>query len=186
MAYLNYDSLIGMGFGHIGRDVKISDKAVFYEPEKIYIGDRSRIDDFCVVSGNVCIGMNVHFAVFCNVAGGEEGVSFGDFSGLAYNCQVFSQSDDYTGRSMTNPTVPNEYKLETKSPVKVGRHSIVGAGSIVLPGVTLGEGTAVGALSLVTKDTEEWSVYFGAPAKRLKARKRMPLEMELAYLAGEC
>ncbi len=81
--------------------------------------------------------------------------------------------------------MPDEYKREIKQPVVIGRHSIVGTGSIVMPGVVLAEGSSVGALSMVTKSTEAWSVYFGAPAKRIRARKRDLLKLEAEYLAAE-
>lgn len=183
MAFLNEQQLAQMGFKHLGTNVRISDKASIYNPDQIEIGDHSRIDDFCVISGKVIIGRNVHIAVFCNVAGGEKGVTFEDFSGLAYGCHVFTQSDDYSGRTLTNPTVPGKYKREIKKAIVIGRHSIVGTSSLIFPGVTLAEGTSVGALSMVTKSTEEWSVYFGNPAKRIKARRRDLLELEKEYLS---
>lgn len=183
MAFLNNEQLTAYGFKSFGKNVKISDKASIYNPELIEVGDNSRIDDFCVVSGLVNIGRNVHIAVFCNVAGGEKGVFLSDFSGLAYGCHVFSQSDDYSGKSLTNPTVPDKYKFEIKEPILIERHSIVGACSIILPGVTLGEGTAVGAKSMVTKSTLPWSVYFGVPAKKLKNRSRDLLDLEKIYLS---
>ena len=182
MAFYSREQLECLGFKSIGKNVLVSDKASIYNHSEIEIGDNSRIDDFCVVSGKVSIGRNVHIAVFCNVAGGEKGVVMEDFSGLAYGCQVFSQSDDYSGKTLTNPTVPTRYKKETKSPVHIGRHCIVGASSVILPGVTLGEGTSVGAMTMVTKDTVPWSFYFGIPAKRLKARSLDLLEIEKAYL----
>lgn len=174
-----------MGFKSLGSNVRISDKASIYNPEDIEIGNNSRIDDFCVISGNIYIGRNVHIAVFCNVAGGEKGITFEDFSGLAYGCHVFTQSDDYSGRTLTNPTVPDKYKREMKKAIVIGRHSIVGTNSLIFPGVVLAEGTSVGGLSMVTKSTEEWSVYFGNPAKRIKARKRDLLKLEEEYLADE-
>jgi len=174
-----------MGFRSLGRNVLISDKASIYNEDQIEIGDNSRIDDFCVISGKVSIGRNVHIAVFCNVAGGEKGITFEDFSGLAYGCHVFTQSDDYSGRTLTNPTVPDIYKREVKKPIVIGRHSIVGTNSIILPGVVIAEGTSVGALSLVTKSTEEWSVYIGIPAKRIKRRRQDLLKFEEKYLASE-
>lgn len=180
MAFLSHQQLEEMGFKKLGKNVLISDKASIYNPDLIEIGDNSRIDDFCVVSGRVKIGRFVHFAVFNNVAGGEAGIEFEDFSGLAYGCHVFSQSDDYSGRSMTNPTVPDHLKKEHKAPILICRHSIVGTGSVIVPGVTLGEGTSVGALSLVMKSTDPWSVYFGIPARRLKARSRELLNCEKA------
>lgn len=185
MAFLEQARLATMGFKFLGKNVKISDRTSIYNTEQIEIGDNSRIDDFCVVSGKVKIGRNVHIAVFCNVAGGTEGITLDDFAGLAYRCDVFSQSDDYTGQAMTNPTVPVEFKRETKKAVHIGRHCIIGTGSIVLPGVTLAEGCSVGAMSMVTKSTQEWGVYFGVPAKRLKDRRRDLLELELEYLKSE-
>ncbi len=185
MAFLSNEELLNVGFKRLGSDVKISNRASIHNANKIEIGDYSRIDDFCVISGRVNIGRNVHIAVFCNVAGGTEGVELQDFSGLAYGCQVFTQSDDYSGETLTNPTVPAEFKRETKRPIKIGRHSIVGASSVIFPGVELAEGTAIGAMSMVTKSTEPWTVYFGIPAKKLKARSRSLLILEADYLAQE-
>lgn len=185
MAFFSREQLVGLGFKSLGKNVLISDKASIYNHCEIEIGDNSRIDDFCVVSGKVKIGRNVHIAVFCNVAGGSEGVTLEDFAGLAYGCQVFSQSDDYTGRTLTNPTVPAIYKRETKKAIHIGRHCIVGANSLIFPGVTLGEGSSIGAMSMVTKSTDAWSIYFGMPAKKLKNRKRDLLTLEQDYLCSE-
>jgi len=182
MPFLTRTQLESMGFKSLGHNVRISDKASIHNAESIEIGDNSRIDDFCVLSGKVQIGRNVHIAVFCNVAGGERGIFFEDFSGLAYGCHLFTQSDDYSGLTLTNPTVPDAYKSETKLPIRIGRHSIVGTGSIIFPGATLAEGTSVGARSMVTKPTEEWSIYVGSPARRIKARKRDLVELEKKYL----
>ncbi len=182
MAYLKRDVLEKMGFRSLGQNVLISDKASIYNHDQIDIGDNSRIDDFCVLSGRVVIGRNVHIAVFCNVAGGEKGVFLDDFSGIAYGCQVFSQSDDYSGRALTGPTVPAQFTKVFKAEVRIGRHCIVGTSSVVFPGVVLAEGTSVGAMSMVTKSTEAWSIYFGAPAKKIKDRKRDLLDLEKQYL----
>jgi acetyltransferase-like isoleucine patch superfamily enzyme len=185
MAYLSKDQLLKLNFKKLGTNVQISDKASLYNTELIEIGDNSRIDDFCVISGKVSIGRNVHFAVFCNIAGGSEGITLEDFSGLAYGCHVFSQSDDYSGRTLTNPTIPGKYKRETKKAVHIGRHCIVGTNTIIFPGVKLAEGTSVAALSLVSKSTEEWSIYSGNPAKRIKSRKQDLLQLEMDYLATQ-
>lgn len=185
MAYLSAKELEAYGFKSIGKNVLISNRAAIYNPDQITIGDHSRIDDFCVVSGKVSIGRNVHLAVFCNIAGGEEGVTIEDFASLAYGCHVFSQSDDYSGRSMTNPTIPDIYKEETKIAVHIERHCIIGTNSIIFPGVTLREGTAVGALSMITTSTQPWTVYFGAPAVKIKPRSRLLLEKETELLKNE-
>lgn len=185
MAYYTQEQLKNIGFKFVGNNVKISDKASIYGADQMEVGDNSRIDDFCVLSGKIKIGRNVHIAPFCLVAGGEKGIVFEDFSGLAYHVQVFTQSDDYSGRTMTNPTVPKQYKNEMKKEVMIGKHSIIGAGSIIMPGVTLAEGTSIGALSLVRKSTEAWSIYLGNPAKKIMNRKTDLMELEKQYLESE-
>jgi acetyltransferase-like isoleucine patch superfamily enzyme len=184
VAYLTDIELRSIGFKALGKNVKISDKASIYNPEQIEIGNNSRIDDFCVISGKVKIGQYVHIAPFCLVAGGEMGIQLDDFSGLAYQVQVFSQSDDYSGRTMTNPTIPANYKNEIKKPVHIAKHVIVGAGSIIFPGVKLSEGCSVGAMSLVNKNTAAWGIYVGNPAKRVKERKQNLLDLEVEFLRG--
>ncbi|MCL1112994.1 acyltransferase [Shewanella basaltis] len=181
MAYYTEEELSKIGFKKLGLNVKVSVKASIYNPETIEIDDNSRIDDFCTVSGSVTIGKHVHFAPYCLVAGGTEGIIFGDFSGLAYNVQVFSQSDDYSGRTMTNPTIPSKYKKETKKSVQISRHVIVGTSSIIFPGVTIAEGCSIGAMSLVNKSTEPWGIYIGNPAKRVKYRHKDLLDLETLF-----
>jgi acetyltransferase-like isoleucine patch superfamily enzyme len=185
MAYMSEEELAAIGLKSVGVNVRISKLAALNNPESLEIGDNSRIDDFCVISGKVRIGRNVHVAVFCNVAGGVEGVRLDDFSGLAYGCHVFSESDDYSGKTMTNPTVPSVYKKGVRQAVHIGRHVIIGTSSLVFPGVTVAEGCSVGAMSMVTKSTEPWSIYFGCPAKKLKSRSRELLDLEAQYLAAE-
>ena len=118
----------------------------------------------------------------CLVAGGEKGIKLEDFSGLAYHVQVFTQSDDYSGATLTNPTVSAKYKAEKKIEVSVRRHVIIGAGSIIFPGVDVAEGCSVGAMSLVHKSTEPWGIYLGNPARRIKDRKKDLLELEKKFL----
>ncbi|HHF0488588.1 acyltransferase [Vibrio diabolicus] len=185
MAYLTDIELKQFGFKSFGKNIKISDKASIYNPELIEIDDNSRIDDFCVISGKVKIGRNVHIAPFCLLAGGEKGITLEDFSGLAYQVQVFTQSDDYSGLTLTNPTVPAEFKNEIKREVVISRHVIVGAGSIIMPGVILNEGTSVGAMSLIRKSTDSWSIYLGNPAKKIKDRKKHLLQLEKKYLEND-
>jgi acetyltransferase-like isoleucine patch superfamily enzyme len=182
MAYLSRAALEAMGFAALGRDVRISDRAAIYGAEQMRIGDHSRIDDFCVVSGRVEIGRNVHVAPFCLVAGGTPGIVIEDFAGLAYRVSVFAQSDDYSGATMTNPTVPARFKQETRAAVRIGRHVILGAGAIVAPGVELAEGTAVGAAALVLASSAPWTILAGIPARRIRDRRRDLLALEAEYL----
>ena len=182
MAYYTPEALEKMHFKFIGKNVKISDKASIYNCDQIEIGDNSRIDDFCVISGKIKIGKNVHITPMCLVAGGEKGIIFEDFTTIAYGVKIFTQSDDYSGKTMTNSTIPTKFKNEFKKEIVIQKYSIVGAGSSILPGVVLAEGTSVGAMSLIRSNTESWSIYVGSPAKRLKNRCKDLLALEKQYL----
>jgi galactoside O-acetyltransferase len=101
---------------------------------------------------------------------------------LSQRVSIYSATDDYTGTALTNPTVPREYLNVRTAPVHLGRHVIVGSGSVILPGVWIGEGAAVGALSLVHRDLPEWGIYAGTPARRLRDRSKAMLAAEATLL----
>ena len=105
-----------------------------------------------------------------------------DFSGLSSRVSVYAISDDYSGESLTNPMIPTEYKNLNIGKVVLRKHVIVGSDSIILPGVEIKEGTAVGALSLVTKSLDEWSIYVGIPAKKINNRSKKILDLEKEFL----
>ncbi len=182
MGYYSEEQLLQMGFKYLGKNVKISDKASIYNCDQIEIGNSSRIDDFCVLSGKIRIGANCHITPQCLIAGGEPGVRLSDFCTLAYGVKVFSQSDDYSGLTLTNSTIPRKFKGELFKMVNLGKHVIVGAGSIILPGVEVAEGCSVGAMTLVLESTEPWGIYVGIPAKRIKPRQQDLLSLEEEFL----
>jgi galactoside O-acetyltransferase len=185
MAMLSCGVLEAMGFASLGDNVRISEKASIYNPRKISIGSNVRIDDFCILSagaGGIAIGDYVHIAAYSSLIGAAR-IELSDFSGLSARVSVYSSSDDYSGAVLTNPTVPAEYTRVSHSDVHIGRHVIIGCGSVILPGVTLEEGVAVGALSLVQKSCKEFGVYAGAPARLIKQRKRDLLDLERALKA---
>ena len=185
MAYLSQKQLEKIGFKQLGKNVKVSDKSSIYNADQLEIGDHSRIDDFCVISGVVTIGSYCHITPMCLIAGGKPGVFMSDFCTLSYGVKVFSQSDDYSGETLTNSLIPSNYKNELFRPVFLRKHVIIGAGSVIFPGVEVAEGCSVGAMTLVLKDTQPWGIYVGSPARRLKERKRNLLELEKAFF-GEC
>ena len=184
MGYLTDSQLQSIGFKHLGKNVKIASLVSIHRPEDISIGDNSRIDDFCAISGNISIGKNVHIAVHCSLIASSEELIMKDFSGLAFGCRLFTSSDDYSGKSLTNPTIPSRYKSITNGPITIGRHVIIGTNSIVFPGVDIAEGCAIGALTLVAKSTTPWGIYVGNPARRIKERSKDLLTHETNYLEG--
>jgi acetyltransferase-like isoleucine patch superfamily enzyme len=179
--YYREHDLKDVGFKRLGRDVRIAKNCTIVGPENIEIGDRVRIDGYCsiIAAGNgwLTIGSFIHIGGYCLLSAGD-GIRMEDFSGLSQGVKIYTRTDDYTGKYLTNPTVPEKYTGITRGTVTLGRHVIVGSGSVILPRVAIGEGSSVGALSLVTKSLDSWGVFFGCPAKRLKDRSKRLLELE--------
>lgn len=167
----------------VGQDVIIWPQAKIVSPEVIAIGDSVIIDDFVFIMGgkSTQIGSFVHIASFTSITGGGELV-MEDFTALSSGVRVFTGNEDYLGGCLTNSSVPYPYRLPTRSFVHVRKHSIIGTNTVILPGVVIGEGAAIGANSLVTKDCEPWKIYAGSPAKAVKTRpqdKLLELEAQL-------
>lgn len=187
MPYLTREALLDLGFHTLGMDVSISTLASLHNPGGMAIADHVRIDDFSVLSagvGGLVLGRNVHIAPHCVLVGAGR-ISLGDFAGLSSRVSIYSSSDDYSGRAMTNPTVPPEFTAVDSRDITLGRHAIVGCGSVLLPGAQLEDGVAVGALSVVTKRCEAFGIYWGNPARRIGERDRKLLTVEQHYLIGD-
>lgn len=186
MEYLTRQELRQLDFVRCGRDVNISRRSVLYGTDRISIGDHVRIDDMSIVFADApChIGSYVHIGAYA-FYGGRHGITMDDFSGIGQRVSIFTANDDFSGKTLTNPTVPAPYAGSTTGPVRIDRHAIIGTGTVILPGVHIGEGVAVGALSLVAEDLAPWAIYAGSPARRLKGRSRQLLEVERDLRAHE-
>ncbi|WP_294156978.1 acyltransferase [uncultured Selenomonas sp.] len=184
-SFLTEEELSTQGLLSVGEDVKLSRKASLYAPEKIVIGDHVRIDDFCILSGNIQIGDYVHIAAYTAIYGGGAGVFIEDFANISSRVSIYSVNDDYTGASMTNPMIPENFRHVESSPVHIGRHVIIGSTSVILPGVTLCEGSAFGSFSLINHDAESWSLNVGIPFRKIRERSRDILVMERRFLEME-
>ena len=177
-SFYSREELERIGFSSLGEDVLISRKTSIYGAEKMEIGSHVRIDDFCFLMGKVKLGNFIHIAPYSNLVAGDAGIEMQDYSGLSSRVSIYAVSDDYSGAAMTNPTVPKKYTNVIKQRVVLEKHSIIGASSVVLPGVTVREGTSCGSMCLINKSTEEWSINVGIPAKKIGNRKKDLLEME--------
>lgn len=177
---MSRDELEALGLAALGDNVRVSRRAALHGAHRIRLGNNVRVDDFAVLSageGGIVVGDWVHIAVQCSLMGHAR-IELRDFAGLSARVAVYSSSDDYSGAWLTNPTVPEAFRGVRHAPVVLGRHAIVGAGSVVLPGATVGDGCAVGALSLVREDCAPFGVYAGVPARRVRERDRALLDLE--------
>jgi acetyltransferase-like isoleucine patch superfamily enzyme len=171
---------------YIGKNVTIGEMVKIVNPDKVEIDDYSRIDDFTIIVGGkgIKIGKFVHIASYTSVIGGGE-LIMEDFSGTAAGVRLITGSDEYTGKCLTNPTTPIKYRpYAITGKIHVQKHVILATNSIVYPNVTIGEGTIVGAASVVNLSLDPWGIYMGYPARKIKIRESETIHrMEKELLA---
>ena len=182
--FLSAEELSATGFASLGTAVCIDRSVILLSPERISIASHVRIDAFSLISpgaGSVRIGSNVHIAAGVYLYG-SGGITIDDFVGLSSRSTVLSQTDDFSGNAMTGPTIPERFRAVASAPVHIGRHGLVGVGAVLMPGVTIGEGAAIGALSLVKGHIAPFTIAAGVPARTIAERSRNLLTLEIAYL----
>jgi dTDP-4-amino-4,6-dideoxy-D-glucose acyltransferase len=171
--FLDAEELAGLGFAAVGREMRVSRRAVFFAPGRISLGDYTRVDAFCILSAGppgLRVGRNVHISAYTAILG-REAVVIGDFATISVRCTILSSNDDYSGATMGNATVPAIYRGAVDAPVRVHPHAMIGVGSILLPGITVGESACVGAASLVKADVAPFDVVAGVPARIIGRRR---------------
>jgi dTDP-4-amino-4,6-dideoxy-D-glucose acyltransferase len=183
-AYFSDHELSEIGLASIGHDCQIDKSVRFFSPHRIRIGSHVRIDPFCLISGpsgnaetEIIIGDYVHLSVGCTLSG-RGGITIDDYCGLSVHVSIFSSNDDYSGGFMTGPLVPSDLTRVRSAPVRLDKHVIVGCNSVILPGVHLGVGASVGALTLVNKSVPEFTIVSGNPMRKIGLRSRQLLELE--------
>lgn len=182
--FLSRDVLLALGFARLGEDVLIHSTVVIVDCGKISLGSRVRIDPYVIIStrGGVEFGNNVHLGGH-SVLAGHAAIHFDDFVNISHYVGIYTSNEDLSGRTLSNPTVAGFGAIRTAS-VSFGRHSAVGAGSLVLPGARFAEGSILGAMSRVSRPMKPWTNYAGIPARRMRDRRQDVLADEEEYLAS--
>jgi galactoside O-acetyltransferase len=185
--FLTAEQLRALNLSAVGEDVRIDRSARFYGAERISVGSHVRIDAYTVLSagdGGIEIGDHVHISVRVFMVGAAR-IEIHDFAGISAGVSIFSSNDDYSGSALTGPTVPEELRNVTHLPVVIGRHVVVGTGSVVLPGVRIDAGAVVGALTLVRKDVPAFAIVAGTKGEVIGERSRELLAREAELTAYE-
>lgn len=175
-SFYSEEELSHLGLKSYGENVKISRFARIYGAEHISIGDNVRIDDFCILSGNITLGSNIHISAYVALYGAKE-IIMEDYTGISPQTTVYSAMDDFGGDYLIGPIHDEEKTNVTGGPVVIKKFSQVGTKCCVFPNLTIGEGAVVGACSLVTKSLQEWGIYVGVPVILLRKRSKKLLEL---------
>lgn len=156
-----------------GDDVFIHETAIIKHPNETIIGSHVAIDNGVTISTKLTVGDYVHIAPFvCMIGGIDSHIILEDFSFVAAGTKLVAGSEDYTGLGLVGPTIPKMYRELKLTTIRFEKYAGCGVNSSIMPGITLAEGSILGANSLLTKDTEPWTIYVGSPAKPVKQRRQ--------------
>jgi len=159
----------------VGDDVLISENVEIKRPHLVTIGNHVSIDSGFYCTTAIELKDHIHIAPYVTIIGGKGGLlKMGNFTNISVGGKIICGSDEFLGAGLvTAPGIPDEFRdtLIVK-PVIFEDFVNTGANVVILPGVRLGEGSVIGACSLVTEDTEPWTIYVGTPARPIKQRPR--------------
>ena len=147
------NSIIGAGSiiysdSIFGRNLRVGNNVVIRE--NTLVGDGCSIGTFSDIQGRLVIGNFVRIHSKCFI---PEGTIIKDFAWI------------YPSVTLTNDLYPPHSILK---PIIIEEYAQVGAATVILPGVTIGKNSLVGAGSVVTKSVSENTVTFGSPAKEYR------------------
>ena len=157
-----------------GEDVFISANAEIRRPHLVRVGSHVAIDSGLYLTTSAEIGDYTHLSPYLSIIGGAQSkLIVEDFATIAAGSRLICGSDRFMGDGFTSVTVPAEFRDTIDiGTIRCGRYSGIGTNVVIMPNVTIGEGSVIGACSLVTKDTEPWTIYMGVPARPVKVRPR--------------
>lgn len=154
-----------------GVDVVIEDGVLIFHPENISLGNKVYVGHHTMLKGYYKGEMTV-----------------GDGSWIGQSCFFHSAGNIYIGKAVgigpfvkiltsvhqeLDVDLPVLHQPLDFAPVVIHDGADIGIGSIILPGVTIGEGAIIGAGAVVTSDVSAYSVFAGVPAKFLRKRKEI-------------
>ena len=180
------DVLRAPWYGDESKDNFVHETCIIKRKEKCSIGKHCAIDGFFWCTTGLELGDYIHIGPHVSIIGGADALlKMGNFSSLAAGCRVIAGTDNYNGDGFQVPMVPEKYRDSTTiKPITIGNYVGVGTNVVILPGVSLGEGSVVAANGLVREDLEPWTIYAGDPLRPVKRRKKdtiLSMAKELGY-----
>ena len=147
---------------HIGSGVGFKHLETFEIGDGVFIGSQSfvqgRIHGTCIIGRKVWIGPQSYFDA--------RNLVIEDYVGWGPGAKVLGSG--HTGMPVDVPIIQTDLVIK---PVKIEEWADIGVNAVILPGVTVGKGSQVGAGAVVTKDVPPFAVVAGVPARVVGWRK---------------
>ena len=153
-----------------GNSISVEAGVSFKHPETFEIGSgvflgigtyfQGRHDGRCVIGNHVWIGPHSYFDARALV--------IEDYVGWGPGAKVLGSA--HTGQPTDVPILRTDLLIK---PVKIGRWADIGVNAVIMPGITVGKGSIVGAGAVVTKDIKPFSIVAGVPARFMYWRRKL-------------
>lgn len=175
LRYIYYKIFLG-GLG----SRSIIDQSVIINGQKnIFIGKLTWIDSFVVINaqlGKLEIGSRCHIGQFVTIATRAD-MTIGNRVGIGSGVKIYSGSQKISkDKFMCGPMIPEKYKAIDSRPVNIEDDVMIGANSVILPGVTIKKFAVIGAGSVISSNVGEGEVVINRGDKIFK-RKRISGEI---------
>jgi acetyltransferase-like isoleucine patch superfamily enzyme len=156
-----------------GEDVFVSAHVEIRRPRLVCLGAHIAIDSGFYCTTGAKLADYIHIGPYVTVIGGASALlEMRGFNTIGAGCRLLCASDEFLGAGLAG-IAPPEYRDRVRvAPIIFAVFASVGSNVVIHPGVTLGQGSVVGSCSLVTKNTEPWTIYKGIPARPWKKRPR--------------
>ncbi len=151
-----------------GHSLQVAPEVVFKHPETMEFGDavfigaqsmiQGRFDGKCRIGSHVWIGPHAYFDA--------RDLVIEDYVGWGPGAKVLGSA--HTGDPISVPIIKTGLSIQ---PVVIGYGADIGTNATILPGVRVGAHSIVGAGAVVTEDVPEYSIVAGVPARVIRHRK---------------
>ena len=157
---------------YCGKDVRIYNLAKIINPQFACIDDHAIILDFTFIDAKESFKLGKYSCItwHCLIEGWAN-VSIGDRCFIGPGTKILGSTYEFNGY-YTCEHLPEGTHDTRFGDITICNDAYIGANSVVMPGVTIGEGALVGSNAFVNKDLEPWGIYVGTPCKKIGERQR--------------
>ena len=155
-----------------GEDVRLYPLCKIAKPEMVELDDNCQIFDFVFIYGGDSVKIGKYSTItWQTVIEGFGSCEIGDRVLLGPGTKILMSVNKHNGLRMVDHLPEGQTELMNDK-IIIGNDVSLGAGCVVMPGVTIGEGAVIGSNSVVKHDLEPWGIYVGSPCRKVGERQK--------------
>lgn len=159
---------------YCGKNVRIFQLAKIINPQYAEIDDNVVIYDFVFIDAKTSFKIGKHsIMAWHSLVEGVANFDIGQRCFIGPGAKILGSTYEFNGYYSTEHLLDGQDVTKyRRGDIKICDDAYIGANSVVMPGVTIGEGAIIGANSLVDRNLKPWGIYFGNPVKRIGEREK--------------